>query len=454
MTTNLRVKRADRIVTLHELRGYFDAFAKPVSLHRVGIEWELFGVLPETGRALPYSGSQGIEAVLASLAEKFHYEILEEDGRIIALFRGDNYVALEPGGQLELSAEPVGTIHEVQAQLLSFRNELREISRTIPCAWLAVGFHPFSTAGEIEWVPKKRYDIMKNYLAKRGRCAHDMMKRTAANQVSVDFSDEKDAMEKLRVVYGLTSIISSLFSHSPIAEGKYDGFLTRRMASWRETDPDRTGLVSSFLAEGGSFGDYLGYVLDAPMMFIIRDSSWIPMEGQRFKDFVTDGWNGFRATRDDFELHLSTLFPEARLKNCIEIRGADGQPFDLIPSVAALWKGILYDKDSREAAWRLVRNFTWDERCAFHREIERKGPRAFLGRYRGWDLVKELYDLACRGLQIQSRRDAAGRDERCYLEVLYEKVIKPEQTAAEILKEKFERDFRNDPRSLVKYLSF
>ena len=454
MSTYLQVTRAEQAISPEFLKGYFHSFAKPAAKYRVGLEWELFGVSPETGCALPYDGPHGIEAVLSLLAEKFGYQSIKEDGHIVALFRGEDYVALEPGGQLELSAGPVATVHEARQILEKFRDELREIGRCLSCAWMTVGFHPFSRLEEMDWVPKKRYKIMKDYLASTGARSHDMMKRTAANQVSLDFESESDAMEKLRVIYGATSLVSAMFAHSSLSEGKWNGFLTRRMASWRQTDPDRSGLVPAFLNEGSRFDDYLDYVLDAPMIFIIRDTTWIPMNGLRFRDFLSRGYGDFLPTRDDFELHLSTLFPEARIKNCIEIRGADGQTFELIPSVAALWKGLLYHGPAREAAWQLVKGFTWEERRAFHEAIETEGPRAFLGAYRGWDLLKELVALARKGLIAQNRLNREGQDESVYLDLLLEKVIQTERTPAETLKEKWQGEFHEEPRLLIEYLGF
>ncbi len=452
MSTYVRVRKDDQSISIEDLKRYFHSFAKPISQHALGLEWELFGVSPETGQALPYFGSRGIEAVLKLLTSKFGYQTIEEESHVIALFKGENYVALEPGGQLELSAEPVATVHDVKNQLENFQNELVEITRSLNIAWLNIGFHPFSKLDEIEWVPKKRYQIMKEYLAKKGAWAHDMMKRTAANQVNIDFSNELDAMEKLKIIYGITSLVSALFANSSLSEGKFEGFLIRRLASWRQTDPNRTGLIPVFLREASTFDDYLAYVLETPMIFIIRGNAWIPMQGLPFREFLRKGYSHFRATLEDFELHLSTLFPEARIKNCIEIRGTDGQPFDLIPSVPALWKGILYDQEARLAAWQLVKDFSWEERCAFHLAIEKEGPRAFLGKFRGWDLIKEIFSIAKRGLKSQGKLNSQGEDETVYLDALFERVIKPEKTSAETLVEKWQKDFRETPKLLINHV--
>lgn len=453
MSTYVGTARSQRDISLADLKQYFHSFAKSPSEYAIGLEWELFGVEPHTGRALPYSGPAGIESVLRFLQRTFGYQAIEEEGRAIALSKGKNYVALEPGGQLELSAAPVRTLHEMCNQLESFRKELCAVVQAMPVSWITVGFHPVSSLGELEWVPKKRYDIMRAYLISRGCQAHDMMKRTAANQVNVDFADEADAMEKMRVIYALTSLVSAMFAHSPFEEGRLTRYQTRRMAAWRETDRDRTGLPPAFLEEDAGIEDYLEYVLRTPMIFIIRDHRWIPMEGTRFGDYLGKGFQGFRATMEDWELHLSTLFPEARIKNCIEIRGADGQMFDLIPAVAALWKGVLYEETSRKGVWEILKSFSWPERQAFHVALEKQGPRAFLGKYRGWDLVREIVPLAEEGLRLQEQRDAWGNDERIYLQILKEKIVKPEKTPAEILKERWERETKQDPMALTKILS-
>lgn len=453
MSTYLQSRQNEQVISLEDLKGYFREHAKPVSGHLIGLEWELFGNIRDTVLPLSYHGPSGIEAVLRRLSLDHGYRTVEEQGYVTALVKGKNYVALEPGGQLELSAEPVKTVHDVQEQLNHFKRELLAVAEKIPVTWFTAGFHPFARLDQTDWVPKKRYEIMKHYLAEHGEKAYDMMKRTAANQISVDYSDEADAMEKLRLIYGLTSLVSALFSHSPLTEGHVNGYLTYRMHAWSKTDNARSGLIPSLLRENTGFDDYLSYVLEVPMIFIIRDNAWIPMDGMSFREFVSKGHNGFVATRDDFELHLSTLFPEARLKNCIEIRGADGQLFDMVPAVPAFWKGLLYDKISRVDAWKVAGGFTWEERCLFHRDMEKSGLRAKLGRFEGWDIMREIWAIACRGLKAQNRRDAWGRTEAVYLDPVTEKIIKTRKTPAEILIEKWECEFGRDPHKLLEYLS-
>ncbi|HNV86175.1 MAG TPA: glutamate-cysteine ligase family protein [Candidatus Omnitrophota bacterium] len=452
MSTYVEPEDLESVLTAEQLKDYFPKFRKARSAYQVGIEWELLGVHSETGQALPYYGEKGVESVLAVLADRFGYRRIEERGHVIALERGGSYVALEPGGQLELSAGPVRTIHDIRSQLENFRRELKNVSEGFGAAWLGVGFQPFSGREQLDWVPKRRYEIMKHYLGSRGPLAHDMMKRTAASQVSFDFQDERDAMRKLRAVYGAGSLVSALFAHSPISDGKPNGFLTYRMKVWRETDPARTGLIRKFFEANAGFDDYLNYALDLPMMFIVRGDQWIAMPPISFREFLSNGWENFPATRNDFDLHLSTVFPEARLKNRIEIRGADEQRFGQGPAVAAFWKGILYDEESCEAVWKLTENFSWEERESFHVQMEALGPDAFLGTYRGWDLVRELYRISCAGLKRQGERNASGEDETIYLGSIWEDFITPEKTPAQWLLEKWEKEFRYEAVPLVNFL--
>jgi len=453
MSTYLQSPHHEEVIGLNDLRGYFQAHAKPVSRHLLGLEWELFGNVKDTPLPLTYHGNAGIEAVLKQLQFQYGYQPVEEHGHVTALVKGKNYVALEPGSQVELSAEPVETVHDVQGQLSRFKRELLGVAEKIPVTWFTAGFHPFARLDQTDWVPKKRYEIMRHYLAEHGEKAYDMMKRTAANQVSVDYSDEADAMEKLRLIYALTSLVSALFSHSPFTEGRANGYLTYRMHAWSRTDNARSGLIPCLLQENTGFEDYLHYVLEVPMIFIIRENTWIPMDGMSFREFISKGHHGIMATRDDFELHLSALFPEARLKNCIEIRGADGQLFEMVPAVPAFWKGILYDKISRADAWKVAGGFTWEERCLFHGDMEKVGLRANLGRFEGWEIMREIWAIARRGLNAQNRRDAWGRTEAIYLDPVTEKIIKTQKTPAEVLIEKWDYEFDRDPHKLLDYLS-
>lgn len=451
MTTLAGEQESRLIESEEELFSFFHQFAKPTSQRRVGIECEFFGVERATGKGLPYIGPRGIEAILCRLAATFHYEPILEEGHVIALRRSDTWITLEPGGQVELSASPVRTVFEIEKQLETFRQELSQIEDYFPgIAWLSVGLHPFSALEELPWVPKRRYDLMREYFKSREPLAHEMMKITATNQVNLDFPDEATALSQLGLIFGITSIVSALFAHSGFSEGKPDDFLDRRIHIWNHTDRDRCGLLWEFMERGRSFRDYVEYLLELPMIFIVREERWIPMEGITFRQFLKKGKGSYRATVGDFELHLSLAFPEARFKHYLEIRGADAQRFPLIPSVAALWKGILYENEIREKTWNLMVDFSPQERLKLHESVPKEGLKARLGRVPILELARELCRLSSQGLSRQALKDEPS--ECIYLERINEEILKPGRTPAETLLQKWEGEFGQNPERLIQYL--
>ena len=271
MSTLVGEQESRAIESEEEIYSFFQQFAKPKGEERVGIECEFFGIERETGKALPYLGPNGIEAILSRLAAVFHYEPVLEEGHVIALRKGDNWVTLEPGGQVELSAPPVRSIFESELQIQTFAAELREIKNYFPgITWISAGLHPFSRLEEISWVPKGRYELMSAYLKSRGKLSLEMMKRTATNQVCLDYADEAAAFAQFRVVFGITSIVSALFAHSSFSEGRPNGFLTQRLHIWNGTDPERSGLLLSFLEDGKSFRDYAEYLLEKASLQVVH----------------------------------------------------------------------------------------------------------------------------------------------------------------------------------------
>ena len=443
MSTLVGEQETRTIDSEEELYSFFQRFAKPARDELIGVECEFFGIEKETGKALSFSGPRGVEAILSRLAKAFHYEPVTENGRVIALRRAENWVTLEPGAQVELSASPVKTIAEVEGQIQKFAAELREMKHYFPgITWISVGLEPFSRLEEISWVPKRRYELMAEYLRKRGAAAHDMIKRTATNQVNLDYTNEETAFEELRVTLAVTSLASAMFAHSCFSEGRPNGYLTRRVQIWKETDSDRAGLLAEFLAPGRRFRDYVEYLLKMPMIFIVRDGVWIPMEGISFRRFLREGKDGFRATWADFELHLSTAFPEARFKHYLEIRGIDAQRLPLIPSVAAFWKGLLYDDEVRRKAGELMQSFSAQDILQLHNEVPRFAMKARLGGVPIIELARELYGLACRGL----------KDDCVYLARLNDEILKPGRSPAETLLAKWDGEFGRDPQKLIQYL--
>ena len=441
------------IHSIDDLHGYFGMFAKPVGQERVGLEYELFGIHAETGEALPYLGPLGIEAVLNELAYEFGYETIREEGHTIALQKGATFISLEPGGQVELSAEPLQSVHQVKAQLDDFLFQLRTMTHFIgSIAWIASGIHPFSDLKRIPWVPKRRYQIMAHYLSRKGKKAHDMMKRTATNQVNLDYRSEEDAIEKMRLALAVTPIAAAMFAHSSISKGKLSGYRSERLNIWRHTDPNRSGLILDLICERCTFQDYLNYVLDVPMMFVVRGSKWIVTRNLTFRKFIEKGYQELRPTQSDFELHLSTIFTDARFKQYLEIRGMDGQRSHLVPAVCAFWKGILYDDEARRMASRIVKDFREPQIRKLHREVERLGLKAKIGGQRLFDLAKELVRISEKGLSRQRLFNEEERDETIYLAPLKEEILRTGQTPADQVVELWNGPFQRSRRALIDYL--
>lgn len=452
MSTFLGEQPTSILKSEEELQSYFHAFAKPREAIRVGLEAEFFPVYRETGRALPYSGPDGVEALLGLMAELFHYETILENHRIIALKRDDLFVTLEPGGQMELSAPPVVNVFDIDKQLSIFLCELRALKQHFPHAdWLAFGIHPFTRLEEIEWVPKKRYNIMAGYMGSHGTLSHHMMKRTATNQVNFDYTSEDNAMESLRVAFLLSPVVSALFANASFSDGHLNGFASARLDIWNHTDPDRTGLLRRFLEPHRKFSDYLDYLLDMPVMFVVRNGDWISLDGIRFRDYIREGYHGLTATLSDFELHLSTAFPEVRLKQYMEIRGVDCQHPDLIPAVAAFWKGILYHSEARKKAAALFDFASPDDVMALHQEVPHQGLQARLAGQPIFPIAKQLVDISCASLGLQKKQ--RDTDECHFLTRIRRRITDFGKSPGEQLAEKWRGEFQQNPARLIESLS-
>jgi len=384
------------------LAAAFAAAAKPRSAWRIGAEHEKIGVVAATGLPAPYDGPRGIAVLLEALAQRGAWTRTLDGEHLVALARGGERVTLEPGGQLELSGEPLSSLSEIEAEITGHLAELGPASRELGIAWLGVGFRPLGGLADVAWVPKGRYVVMRAYLPARGRRGHDMMKRTATVQANLDYADEEDAARKLRAVMSVTSIVTALFACSPLADGRDSGLQSVRAAAWLDTDPDRCGLLPFAFADGGLFRRYTEWALDVPMFFVHRDG-YRPAGGMTFRRFLRDGFHGERATMDDWELHLSTLFPEARLRHYLEVRGADAGPLPMVLALPALAKGLLYDDDACRAATALTAHLSFAERLALRDEVPRLGlaaPVPGTGRptQTVLDLARDLVALARAGL--------------------------------------------------------
>jgi glutamate--cysteine ligase len=404
-----------------ELVSYIAGGAKKQADWRVGTEYEKVGVLEESGAAAPFSGKRGIETVLERLAERFGWQPKRERGRIIALTGRDANITVEPGGQLELSGEQCASIHCAHRELMQHIQEIVSVGAELGIVFLGLGIQPVSAVDQIEWVPKRRYQIMGPYMTQVGSLGQRMMKQTATVQANFDFGDEIDAMRKFRVAMGLVPIISAMFANSSISEGRSNGFMTLRGHIWTDTDEARSGMLSFAFSPEAGIDDYVEYALDVPMYFILRDGEYLETH-QTFRHYLKDGWGQERATLEDWALHLTTLFPEVRLKRYLEIRSADSQPPELMLALPALLKGILYERDSLEGAWDLVRSWTWQERLEIYKSAHREGLHAKIRRISLAELARELVEIGASGLRRQNQLNEQGQDERIHLHRLEELV--------------------------------
>jgi glutamate--cysteine ligase len=436
-----------------QLEEYFHAAGKPRERWRVGTEYEKVGIDRSSGKAITYSGPRGVESILKRLIDRFGWEPEEQDGHIIALSRDNAQITLEPGGQIELSGEPCDSIHCTYAEFTQHIRELLEVSEPLDVVFLGLGMQPVSRLDEIEWVPKKRYRIMAPYMPKVGRLGQRMMKQTATVQANIDYRDEKDAMAKFRTGMGLTPIFISMFANSPICDGQLNGYRSYREHIWTDTDKSRSGMLKFAFSPDVSFAHYVEYALDVPMYFIIRNKNYIDMTGTTFRQFRAYGWNGERATLEDWHDHLTTLFPETRIKRYIEVRCADSQPPELMPALSAMVKGAFYESDCLDAAWDLVKDWTWDERMQVYLDSHRDALAARIRRYSLLDLSKELLQIALEGLRRQKMFNALGEDETIYLEPL-DKLLALGKCPADLLIEKWQGELHQDIRKLIAYSAY
>jgi glutamate--cysteine ligase len=390
-------QEAAPVRTKEDLVSYFATAGKPREAWRIGTEHELIGVIRSTGDAPPYEGAHGIGKLLAAFAAKAGNPFVE-NGHVIAVQRDDAQLTIEPGGQFELAARPITADAELVADLRAYVQELGEHSRTLGLAWLACGMRPFGTRAAIPWMPKARYDVMRDYMPTVGTRGLDMMQRTATVQVNLDFADEADAAAKMRCLYSVTSILSALWAASPIVDEKVSGFQSYRAWIWRDTDNARAGLVPFVFEHDDVFSAYTDWALDVPMYFIYR-SGYIRVPADlTFRRFMHEGFQNLRATDSDWALHLSTLFPEGRLKKFIEVRGCDCGSLEMIEALAPMMRGLLYDPTARAAATALTAGLSFSERQTVADAMPRSGLGTRAGKHTLGELAKQLVTIARDGL--------------------------------------------------------
>ncbi|MDP1696972.1 MAG: glutamate--cysteine ligase [Xanthomonadaceae bacterium] len=415
-----------------QLVEYIESGSKPPSDWRIGTEHEKFGFQLDDLRPLSFDGERGIEAVLRGLAAN-GWAPITEHGHIIALSRDGASVTLEPAGQLELSGAPLASIHETCAEVSAHLREVKSVSDALGVGFLGMGFQPKWRREDMPWMPKGRYQIMRNYMPKVGSLGLDMMTRTCTVQVNLDFASEADMIKKFRVSLALQPIATALFADSPFTEGKPNGYLSYRSQIWTDTDPDRTGMLDFVFEEGFGFERYVDYMLDVPMYFSYRNGEYIDCSGLSFRDFLAGKLAplpGALPTLNDWSDHLTTAFPEVRMKKFLEMRGADGGPWNRLCALPAFWVGLLYDDAALDAAWDLVRDFTSEERHALRDGVPKYALKLPFRGASVRELAIETLKIAEAGLARRRVLCAQGGDETVFIEPLLE-IALANQTPAE-----------------------
>ncbi len=402
---------ARRVDSVQELVDWLRGGEKPASQWRVGTEHEKIGLRGAEGAPIAFDGEAGIEALLERIAETDGWEPLTEGGRTVALERAGASITLEPGGQLELSGAPLRTIHETCDELRAHLEVIRSVSEPLGISFLALGMSPVVGVEDAPRMPKERYRIMRDYLPTRGELAMHMMHLTATVQANFDFADEADMVAKMRAATALSPIVSAIFANSSLERGKPSGYVSRRLEIWRHTDPDRCGLLHFVFDDDFSYERYVEWALDVPMFFVLREGRYLATPGLRFRDFLERGHQGERARLGDFATHLTTLFPEVRLKRVIEVRGADAVDAGLTCALPALWKGLLYDAQARAEALELARSTTPEEREQTLLDVARSGLQARAGGRPVLELAWQLHRIAHGGLKRIAHPGASHPDE-------------------------------------------
>jgi glutamate--cysteine ligase len=430
-----------------ELIAYLEAGCKPASAFRVGTEHEKFPFYIKDLSPVPYEGPQGIRSILDEWAQVPGWLPIWEGDHPIGLVHEETgaAISLEPGGQFELSGAPLSTIHHTAVELDAHLSTARAIASSKGIAFLGLGHTPLWSRQEVPVMPKGRYRIMMGYMPKVGTLGLDMMLRTCTVQANLDFSSEADMVKKLRVTLALQPILTALFANSPFTEGKPNGFLSMRSQIWRHTDPDRTGMMPFAFESGMGFERYVDYVLDVPMYFVKRGSVYHDVAGASFRDFLAgklSGFEGQKPTQSDWANHLSTLFPEVRLKRYLEMRGADVGSREMLLALPALCVGLLYDQTCLDEAWQLVRGWTPRQRQELRDHVPREGLYAVIEGRTVKDIAKDVLALAQRGLQLRAQHDAQGRDETQYLTALYQ-IVETGHTHADDLLKLYHNDWKH-----------
>ena len=426
---------------------------KPKDRWRIGTEHEKLVYKRDDFHAPSYDEPCGIHDLLMNLRQ-FGWEPVEEGGKVIAMRGEDGTVSLEPAGQLELSGAPLENLHQTCAETGRHLEQVKAIGECCGVGFLGLGMWPDKTRDELPIMPKGRYDIMLRHMPRVGSLGLDMMLRTCTIQVNLDYSSEADMAQKFKVGLALQPLATALFANSPFTEGKPNGYLSYRSHIWSDTDPHRTGMLPFVFEDGFGYDRYVDYMLDVPMYFVFRDGKYIDAAGQSFRDFLKGelpALPGELPREGDWVDHLSTAFPEVRLKSFLEMRGADGGPWSRICALPALWVGLLYDQTALDAAWDVVKHWSMEEREALRNAVPKLALDAPIpGGGKLKDIAREVLSIARSGLTARARLNASGDNETGFLDTL-EEIVTSGKVPAQRLLEKYNGEWGGDIKRVYKY---
>ena len=445
----------DAPLTVEALAAYLAEGCKPPSAYRVGAEHEKFPFRTGSFEPVPYEGDAGIFAMLEGM-KRFGWEDVSEGETLIGLHRGGANISLEPGGQFELSGAPLETIHDIHEETVQHLAEVRAVGQDLGLGFLALGFTPVWKREDVPVMPKGRYKIMRAYMPKVGGLGLDMMFRTCTVQANLDFCSEADMVKKYRISLALQPVVTALFANSPFVEGRPSGFLTARANVWTDTDAARTGLLDFVFEEGFGFEAYARYAMDVPMYFAKRGDRYVDLSGRSFRRFIAgtlDELPGDHATMKDWADHLTTIFPEARLKQYLEMRGADNGPLERLSALPALWAGVFYDPTALDAAWDLCCDWTPEDRRGLRTDVARLGLKAEVAGRSVQAVAQDLLAIARGGLKARARAREGLADETSYLAPLDE-IASSGVTPAERLLELYHGPWGGEIRNVFDALAY
>jgi glutamate--cysteine ligase len=441
-----------------QLAEYLSDGCKPKEDWRIGTEHEKFGYCKDTLKPLPFEGKRSILAVLEGLRDRHGWSEVREAGHLIGLEKDGANVSLEPGGQLELSGAPLETIHETCDEVNTHLREVKDIADEVGVGFIGLGAAPIWTHDDMPLMPKGRYALMNEYMQHVGTMGRTMMRRTCTVQVNLDFGSEADMVQKLRVSLALQPVATALFANSPFFEGKPNGYKSWRSYVWRNLDASRTGMLPFVFEDGFGFERWVQYALDVPMYFVYRDGKYIDALGLSFRDFLKGELSalpGETPTLSDWADHLTTAFPEARIKKFIEMRGADGGPWRRLCALPAFWTGLMYDQSALDGAWDLVKGWDAETREALRVAAGRDGLQAQVGNIKMHDLAREVVALSEAGLKARGRSGAGGMvpDETHFLNTLKESIESGKVPADELL-DKYNGEWGGDLTRIYREYSY